>query len=560
MSEKPLQVRLGELLRSAATQLNQARLPKLSGEMDQLAGKISTPCVVAIVGRMKTGKSSFLNALLKEDLAKVGATETTATINRFVYGTPDENYPVTCYWKTGKITSESKEFLDSLQGNDEATLQAALDIEYLEYSLENEYLRDVILVDTPGMCTTVDEHKGKTAKFLKLAKQLKEQHDKNSKTLEQQADAVVYLLGEIAREADKSLLNDFREANSGQSKTLNAVGVLAKVDISPSLLSRRHEISNEMANELKDELNTVLPVSAGIRRALDRVDSGSLPPLEQYADQLCQIPKKHQNKLLDNDELYLHAEQVAWPVNEDKRDRLLGDLPWGVFVQIARAVIDSDGNITTAREVLEDLSGFDAITNVLNEHLFKRSRFLRHYQTVMDATRLITKLRYEESVDAKKRDQTVRQQRERFMAFVENAQGDQIIRKELTAYLEQHGPRTNHAERIAIVYQQISEDLARLRSELEEHNEDFSALQITHRSVDDFESEETDELRALFGMYGNDLDKRLGGNPTIEHAAGRQHYWRLETQATADDQRPRRDVAEQADKTYGRLMAQLVDL
>jgi GTPase Era involved in 16S rRNA processing len=523
--------------------------------MDQLAGKISQPCVVAIVGRMKTGKSSFLNALLKEDLAKVGATETTATINHFVYGTPDDGNPVTCYWKNGKITSESKEFLDSLQGNDEATLQKALDIDYLEYSLENEYLRDVVLVDTPGMCTTVDEHKDKTATFLKLAKQLRKQHDKNSKQIQQQADAVVYLLGEVAREKDKALLDDFREATSGQSNAFNAVGVLAKVDVSPKLLSRRHEFSKHMAKELKDVLNTVLPVSAGIRRALDRIDSGSLPALEQYAEQLCQIPKKHQDKLLDQDELYLHAEQDAWPVNEDERERLIADLPWGVFVQIARAVIDADGNMATAREVLEDLSGFDAIVNVLNEHLFKRSRFLRHYQTVMEATRLIMKLRFEESVDATKRDQKVRHQRERFLSFVENAQGDQDVRKELAEYLDQHGPRTNHAERVNAVYQQISGGLAVLKSELDGYNEDFVALQHIHRYADHFSSDETDELRALFGMYGTKLEVCLRGKP--EHAGERQNFWRNESQVNRHDER--RAAAAQAEETYGRLMAQLVD-
>ena len=41
------------------------------------------PCVLAVAGKVKAGKSSFLNALLGVDLAMVGTTETTATINYF---------------------------------------------------------------------------------------------------------------------------------------------------------------------------------------------------------------------------------------------------------------------------------------------------------------------------------------------------------------------------------------------------------------------------------------------------------------------------------------------
>src|SRR5687768_2216083 len=121
-----LQDRLAGVLRRTAVRLREADLPpRLADRMEELARQVYEPCVVAVVGRVKVGKSTFVNALLGEDLAKVGTTETTATINYFSYGTPDPDRPVRCHWHGGQVTDESRAFLDGLQGNDLETLRRA---------------------------------------------------------------------------------------------------------------------------------------------------------------------------------------------------------------------------------------------------------------------------------------------------------------------------------------------------------------------------------------------------------------------------------------------------
>ena len=42
---------------------------------------LKEPCRLAVTGRVKSGKSSLINIILGEDLAKVGTSETTSTIN-----------------------------------------------------------------------------------------------------------------------------------------------------------------------------------------------------------------------------------------------------------------------------------------------------------------------------------------------------------------------------------------------------------------------------------------------------------------------------------------------
>jgi len=142
---------LASVLRRAAERLREAGLPgRLPERMERLAEQVNESCVVAVVGRVKVGKSTFVNALLGEDLAKVGTTETTATVNYFTYGNPDPERPVRCHWRGGKVTDESRAFLDGLQGNDLETLRRADGIDRLEYFLPNPLLKQITLVDTPG--------------------------------------------------------------------------------------------------------------------------------------------------------------------------------------------------------------------------------------------------------------------------------------------------------------------------------------------------------------------------------------------------------------------------
>jgi septin family protein len=173
-----VQEKLATILRQAARRLRGAGLPvELAERMEGLAKQVYQPCVVAVVGRVKVGKSTFVNALLGEDLAKVGTTETTAIINYFTYGDPGPERPVRCHWRGGKVTDESREFLDALQGNDLETLRRADGIDYLEYFLPNPLLKQITLVDTPGTGTVVEEHQDRTAEFMRLNNQLRDRHD-----------------------------------------------------------------------------------------------------------------------------------------------------------------------------------------------------------------------------------------------------------------------------------------------------------------------------------------------------------------------------------------------
>ncbi|MHB1424895.1 MAG: hypothetical protein ACYC3I_17120 [Gemmataceae bacterium] len=96
-----------------------------------------------------------------------------------------------------------------MQGNDLDTLRRAEGIDHLEYFLPLAFLRDVTLVDTPGTAAVVDEHQDRTAEFLQLRKQLRQRQKQDTQRIGSEADAVIYLVGQVPRATDRDFLDEF---------------------------------------------------------------------------------------------------------------------------------------------------------------------------------------------------------------------------------------------------------------------------------------------------------------------------------------------------------------
>jgi hypothetical protein len=552
------QEQLIRTLERAAALLREAGLPaELAAPLERLAGQVDLPCVLAVVGRMKAGKSTFVNALLGEDVAKVGATETTATINRFRYGNPaDPDRPVRCRWRGGRDEDVSRAFLDSLQSNDTEALRRADGIDYLEYLLPNPYLRDVTLVDTPGTSAVVEEHQNRTAEFLNLQKQLRDRHNQETQRLGSEADAVIYLIGPVPRSTDQAFLEEFRQATGGRSRALNAIGVMAKIDLQAEILTRKTELAAKISEQLKDSLNTVVPVSAGIHRLLKQLQGDHNAELIRFMTTLRRIPAQRLPKLLADDQLYL-GEYPDCPVSVPERERLLGTMDWGVFTTIARLSADPLLSEQAIIARLDELAGFGPLQKALERHFFTRARFLRCYRIANDARKLVSNIRYRQLPEFRKSDRADSARRERFLAFVRSAQGDPSVAKELEDFVAAHCGTAARADRLEAAVKELDRRLAALFHQMEEYSADFEALEEidTHRHL--FSPAELEELRSLLGLYGVELDKRLpGGRATVEYAGARQQVWKEAGLRARDAARCR--VAERAQARYGLILHDLL--
>lgn len=524
--------RLISVLNRAADRLRQARFPNDLGlQLEELARQVRQPCTVAVVGPVKVGKSTFVNSLLGGDYAKVGVTETTATINYFSFADPkdyDPGRPVRCHWRGGGFSDESRAFLDDLQGNDLETLRRADGIDHLEYFLPNTFLKQITLVDTPGTGAVVDEHQDRTAEFMRLNDQLRDRHDKETRRLNDTADAIIYLVGPVAKLSNERFLEAFAEVVGGSS-ALNAIGVMSKIELQPEVMERRHELAAKIADQLEDNLNTVIPVAAGLRRELDRISEED-GRLGQLIGTLRRIPSTWIDTLLDSDELFRDFDPDDVHVSPDERRELLGDTPWGIFATMARVAADPTLSSEEVVVRLEEMCGFDPLWKALNERFVQRGHILKCYRITNDAQRMLNReLKYTYLPQRQRESRREEDRLERFLAFIQGAGGDPATAGELQDFVRHHLNVNERVSELEELHAELDLELSTLLYQLQDYNADFEALQRLGDDDHRFAADELEELRPLLGLYGSGIEKRLplDKSADIEYIGRRQSYWRV---------------------------------
>ena len=547
-------------LESAAARMRAAGLPDgLALTMERLAGQLDEPCVIAVVGRVKAGKSTFVNALLGADHAKVGTTETTATINRFRYGQPtNPALPVRCHWRNGAVTDESQAFLDGLQGTDVEVLRRADGIRYLEYVCPSPILRNAILVDTPGTGAVIDEHQDRTAEYLQLSAQLRHRHDEETQQLGREADAVVYLVGPAARATDAAFLDELRQATEGGARAFNAVGVLAKVDIHPDLFARASELASRVSAQLCDTLNTVVPVSSALQRIVDALRGR---PPEEIADLVAavrRIPPDDQDLLLSMEQLFEELETDECPVSATDRAALRCAVggPWMAFAAFAQTAADRTLSSSGVLDRLESLAGFRELRRVMESHLFARGHILRQSRVLADAQKVVNRIGFREIPALEGRSAQDRGRLDRLLAFIRAAPGDRAVAADLEELVRGSLDSARLVGPLEALYQDLDLTLAELQRDLSDDNADFEALQQLLDNPHLFTDAERDELRALLGMYGVEPDKRLPPEAASASCVrARQLAWRDAVMLSRSG--ARKTVAERAEQRYADLLFRL---
>jgi small GTP-binding protein len=202
-------------------------------EAGRLVEVLDRPLLVTVMGEFNSGKSTFVNALLGEEVAPMGITPTTATINILKYGTERRGRVV--YQDETTRDVEWKDVPALLKGLNAAEAARIRVVEVL-YPLET--LQRVNVVDTPGLNSIHPEHEAIARRFIA------------------EADAVVWLF--TVDQAAKATEGDALGKIKAEGKKI--LGVLNKIDrCSPDELSR---IVEHVQKALGDNLETIVPFAA----------------------------------------------------------------------------------------------------------------------------------------------------------------------------------------------------------------------------------------------------------------------------------------------------------
>jgi dynamin family protein len=257
--------------------------------------RLGAPLQVAVAGRIKSGKSTLVNALIGRRVAPTDIGECTRLVTRFQYGTVDRVEIVFTDGRKQVLPFASDGMIPAELGVDITT------VSHIEAYLTNAVLQGMTVIDTPGLGSLDAASVSRTEQLLGAAKHRKEDEgsdelDDTSRNAVAGAEAVLYVVTQGVRADDQQALAAFTAATaSREAGPVNAIAVLNKADtIAPESVEGADGdiwkaatiLSEKQASTLKPRVADVLPVIGLIAESAESggFTSADAEALRQLAD------------------------------------------------------------------------------------------------------------------------------------------------------------------------------------------------------------------------------------------------------------------------------------
>lgn len=138
-------------------------LLKIHDELEVLAGNLQQPLHAAIIGEVKAGKSTLMNAFAGGPVSPTNTTETTACIWKISYGPTEKG---TIYYKDGRTQSDSIDALYRLLDSHRQDPDFISQCDYVSVQKNLKGLKNMYLIDTPGLETITDVNEERTLQYF----------------------------------------------------------------------------------------------------------------------------------------------------------------------------------------------------------------------------------------------------------------------------------------------------------------------------------------------------------------------------------------------------------
>jgi Dynamin family len=380
MAPGPLSARVADLCQEVGHRLGGAT----QGQVLDVRRRLDEPLRVAIAGRLKAGKSTLVNALIGRRVAPTEVGECTRIVTQFRYGTSDRVDIVRRNGSRASLPLDESGMIPQRLGVPRS------EVSYVDVTLTSDHLRDLTVVDTPGLSsanTSVSEH-AKRFLFSDAAPADAKANDGrpndtapidatldvDSASALSGAEAIIYVFTQSVREDDVQALEAFRSMSARlSSNPINSLGLFNKVDkLAPGggdPWPIAGPLASDQAAVLRRVISDVVPV---VGLLAETTEAGRLTAADCEAlRQLARLPQTERTVLLASVDLFTSREcEVPRPA----RERLLRLLDlYGVGFAIAQLV--SAPQLATGELVrlLFAASGFPRLRHTLDQAFRWRS-------------------------------------------------------------------------------------------------------------------------------------------------------------------------------------------
>jgi len=201
----PLSVSVANLCRRLQPQVS----ARTAAGFAEVLRRLGAPLQVAVAGRIKSGKSTLVNALIGRRVAPTDVGECTRLVTRFQYGTVDRIEIV--------FNSGNKQVLPfAPDGSIPAELGVdTSEVSHLEAYLTSAVLQDMTVIDTPGLGSLDAASVSRTEQLLGAAQNADgegDELDETSRSAVAGAEAVLYVVTQGVRADDQQALAAFTAA------------------------------------------------------------------------------------------------------------------------------------------------------------------------------------------------------------------------------------------------------------------------------------------------------------------------------------------------------------
>ncbi len=336
--------------------------------------RLDAPLRVAIAGRVKSGKSTLLNALVGERLAPTDAGECTRVVTWYADG---HTYRVTLGLRDG--TTRQARF-----NRDGGALDVVLDglaaeeVERIDVMWPARALRTATLIDTPGIGSLSEQTAARSWELLAPEDEATP------------ADAVIYLMKHL-HATDLELLRAFHDTEVSQPNPVNSIGVLSRADEIGvgrlDAMGSARTIARRLAGEpkIRRVMQTVVPVAGLLAETAATLTEQEVQQLRLLAEQ----PAAESEALLLTADRFVAA-TPGLALTELDRERLLTRLGlYGVRLGVSLLQRAPELSASGLARALTAHSGLDDLRGLLRTLFLERRDVLKARSALLAVDALV---------------------------------------------------------------------------------------------------------------------------------------------------------------------------
>ena len=280
--------------------------------------RLGEPLRVAIAGRLKAGKSTLVNALIGRRVAPTEVGECTRIVTQFRYGTSDRVDVVRKNGTRASLPLDEAGMIPQRLGVPRG------EIAYVDVTLTSDHLRDLTVIDTPGLASANQAVSAQAQRFLFNEAPIDDDLDDDSARALSGSEAIIYVFTQSVREDDVQALEAFRSMSARlSSNPINSLGLFNKVDKLAGSSGAdpwpvAEPLASDQAKVLRRVVSDVVPI---VGLLAETTEAGRLTAADCEAlRQLAALPQSDRQVLLASVDLFCNREAA---VSREARERLL---------------------------------------------------------------------------------------------------------------------------------------------------------------------------------------------------------------------------------------------